>query len=110
MEELRRKLQTEIFKKQDVRRYYEGALMDKVKYEKTRNLAENAAIEEFQTRQEKRITELQTQLETTVKENKEIEEKLRVLQDTEETLSALTKQAEQKRTYSIIGFKIIFPF
>ena len=111
MEELRRKLQTEICKKQDLRRYYESALMDKVSYEKHHNLAKNAAMEEFQVRQEKRITELQILLENTEKENKKQEEEIRVLRDdTEETLSALSKQAEQKRTYSIMGFKITFPF
>ena len=110
-EELRRKLQTEICKKQELRKHYESALFEKVSHEKYQNLAKNAAMEEFQVRQEKRITELQILLENTAKENKKQEEEIRVLRDdTEETLSALSKQEEQKRTYSIMGFKITFPF
>ena len=110
-EELRRKLQTEICKKQELRRYYESALLEKVSHEKYQNLAKNAAMEEFQVRQEKMITALQIQLENAEKENKEQKEEIIALRDeTEEVLSALSKPEEQKRTYSIMGFKIIFPF
>ena len=107
-EELRRKLQTEICKKQDLRRYFESALLEKVSYEKHHNLAKNAAMEEFQVRQEKMLIALQIQLENAVKENKEQKEEIIALRD--ETEEVLSKPEEQKRTYSIMGFKIIFPF
>ena len=110
-EELRRKLQTEICKKQELRKHYESALFEKVSHEKYQNLAKNAAMEEFQVRQEKMITALQIQLENAEQENKEQKEEIIALRDeTEGVLSALSKPEEQERTYSIMGFKIIFPF
>ena len=110
-EELRKKLQTEICKKQELRKHYESALFEKVCHEKYQNSAKMAAMEEFQVRQEKMITALQIQLENSEQENKEQKEEIIALRDeTEGVLSALSKPEEQERTYSIMGFKIIFPF
>jgi len=93
LEEMGKKLQTEISKKQDIRRYYENTLVDKTRYEKI-------ARQEFQSRQDKKISELQTQLSLAEERNKDREEKLR----------ALKQQTEHKRTYSVLGIQIILPF
>jgi hypothetical protein len=111
-EELRKKLQTEICRKQELRKHYESALFEKVCHEKYQNSAKMAAMEEFQVRQEKQITALKIQLENSEQMNKEQKEEMIALRDeTEGILSAaLSKPEEQERTYNIMGFKIIFPF
>jgi hypothetical protein len=93
LEEMGKKLQTEISKKQDIRRYYENTLVDKTRYEKI-------ARQEFQSRQDKKISELQSQLSLAEERNKDREEKLR----------ALKQQTEHRRTYSVLGIQIILPF
>ena len=67
--------------------------MDKTRYEKI-------SRQEFQSKQDKKIHELQSQLSLAEEQNRDREGEIRVLK----------QQTAHGRTYSILGFQIILPF
>ena len=93
LEEMEKKLQYEISKKKDITRYYENLFVAKTGYEKL-------ARQEHQSKQDKKIYELQSQLNLAEAQNRCKEGEIR----------AFKKQTAHGRTYSLLGFQIILPF
>ena len=88
--ELEKKLQYETSRRKDTQRYYENLFIAKTGYEKL-------ARQEHQSKQDKKINELQAELNLFQAQNKCKEGEIR----------SLKNQAARGRTYSLLGFQII---
>ena len=93
LEELEKKLQYETSRRKDTQRYYENLFIAKTGYEKL-------ARQEHQSKQDKKINELQAELNLVQAQNKCKEGEIR----------SLKNQAARGRTYSLLGFQVILPF
>ena len=91
--ELEKKLQYETSKAKDTQRYYENLFIAKTGYEKLTR-------QEHQSKQDKKINELQAELNLVQAQNRCKESEIR----------SLKNQAARGRTYSFLGFQIILPF